>query len=149
MACCSLGDVFSDFASMVEAFLFGRVGVAAAILVTMVVSICVQMLVVVMRHRHRGRRPLARELLICLSFFKPVVDLVRQLRGDEVEGAPFDLASERAACKIAETTCEHIGFSRGTRGTHIGYSRGTRSTRIGYSRGTRSTRIRVLAGYSE
>jgi hypothetical protein len=54
---------------------------------------------------------IARELLIVLSFFKPVIDLRRLMGGHEVDGAPFDTATERSYCKVIETVCESVPSS--------------------------------------
>ena len=40
------------------------------------------------------------QVLIVLSFFKPVVDLTRQLGNVELEGAPFTVQTERGTIKV-------------------------------------------------
>jgi hypothetical protein len=40
------------------------------------------------------------QVLIVLSFFKPVVDLTRQLGNVELEGAPFTVQTERGIVKV-------------------------------------------------
>ena len=104
----SLFDVGSDLSSVINAFLGGQADLACGILATVALSVAIQTLVVVIRNVHRGWWTVCKEVLICFSFFKPVVDLLRQLHGEEAEGAPFDVTAERAACKVIETTCESL-----------------------------------------
>ena len=54
---------------------------------------------------------IAKEMLIVLSFFKPVIDLRRLMGGHEVDGAPFYTQTERSICKIIETVCESVPAS--------------------------------------
>jgi hypothetical protein len=71
-------------------------------------SIAVQSLIVFYRNKHRSAGEIAKEVLIVLSFFKPVIDL-RQLMGrHEVDDAPFDTQAERNGCKVIETVCESV-----------------------------------------
>jgi hypothetical protein len=74
-------------------------------------SIAFQMTVSFTRIRHRSAGEIAKEMLIVLSFFKPVIDLRRLMDGHEVDGAPFDTAAQRTACKVAETVCESVPSS--------------------------------------
>jgi hypothetical protein len=69
------------------------------------------LLVVFYRNKHRSAGEIAKEMLIVLSFFKPVIDLRRLIGGHEVDGAPIDTLSERNICKIVESVCESIPAS--------------------------------------
>ena len=74
-------------------------------------SIAAQSLLVFYRNMHRSAGEIAKELLIVLSCFKPVIDLRRQMDGHEVDGAPFDTNAERSYCKVIETVCESVPAS--------------------------------------
>ena len=74
-------------------------------------SIAAQSLLVYYRNMHRSAGEIAKEVLIVLSCFKPVIDLRRQMDGHEVDGAPFDTNTERNLCKIIETVCESVPAS--------------------------------------
>ena len=101
-------DVGSDIAAMAIYFGSGQVAPAAAIASLVLSSIMVQALVVAFQNKHRGRAAMATEALILLSFFKPVVDLRRQVLGHKVIGAPFTVTEERSLCKVAELACESL-----------------------------------------
>jgi hypothetical protein len=60
---------------------------------------------------HRSAGEIAKEVLIVLSCFKPVIDLRRQMDGHDVDGAPFDTNTERNICKGIETVCESVPAS--------------------------------------
>ena len=64
-----------------------------------------------MRNRHRSAGEIAKELLIVLSFFKPVIDLRRLMNDHKVDGAPIDTQTERNICKVVETVCESVPAS--------------------------------------
>ena len=74
-------------------------------------SIVAQSLAVFYRNQHRSAGEIAKEVLIVLSFFKPVIDLRRLMGGHEVDGAPCDTQTESNVCKVIETVCESVPAS--------------------------------------
>jgi hypothetical protein len=104
----SLLDVGSDVFAMLTYYVAGEVLTGSLILMAVCFSIAVQLLVVYYRNMHRSASEIAKEVLIVLSFLKPLIDLRRLMRGHEVEGAAIDTAAERAGCKIIETACESV-----------------------------------------
>jgi hypothetical protein len=127
----SLLDVGSDVATMLIYFLSEQFLTASLILTMVCVSIAAQALLVFYRNQHRSTVEIAKEMLILLSFFKPVVDLRRLMDGHEVDGAPFDTATERGICKVIETVCERSPprSSRWSRCCWVDTGRGRRSSR--------------------
>jgi hypothetical protein len=104
----SLLDVGTDLSTMIVYYLAGSVITGSLILLMVFFSIVGQGLLVYSRNRHRGASEIAKELLIVLSFLKPMVDTRRLLSGYEVDGAPFTTATERNICKGIETVCESV-----------------------------------------
>jgi hypothetical protein len=74
-------------------------------------SIAAQSLVVFHQNKHRSAGEIAKEVLIVLSFFKPVIDLRRLMGGQEVDGAPIDTQGERNTRMVVETVCESVPAS--------------------------------------
>jgi hypothetical protein len=107
----SLLDVSSDVVTMVFYWLSGQLESALAILAMLSLSVAMQMLVVFFRNRHRSRYEIAIEVLIVLSFFKPVIDLRRLSSRHDFDGVPFDISTERTMCKIIESVCESVPAS--------------------------------------
>jgi hypothetical protein len=104
----SLLDVGSDLFAMLAYFVAGEVLTGSLILMAVCFSIAAQALIVYYRNMHRSASEIAKEVLIVLSFLKPLIDLRRLMRGHEVEGAAFNTATERGMCKIIETACESV-----------------------------------------
>jgi hypothetical protein len=65
-----------------------------------------QSIIVVARNAHRGLREVVKEVLIVLSFLKPLVDMRRLMSGHRVDGAPFDTFTERSYCRVIESAVE-------------------------------------------
>jgi uncharacterized membrane protein YhdT len=107
----SLLDVGTDISTILLYYLSSQSATASLIMAMVCLSIAIQSVVVVIRNRHRSTGEIAKELLILLSFLKPVIDLQRLMGGHEVDGAPFDTATERNICKIIETACESVPIS--------------------------------------
>jgi hypothetical protein len=104
----SLLDVGTDLFAMLAYYVAGEMFTGSLILMAVCFSIAVQLLVVYYRNRHRSAGEITKELLIVLSFLKPVIDLRRLMTGHEVHGAPFNTSLERAICKVVETACESV-----------------------------------------
>ena len=85
----SLSDVFSDLYMTVTFFMIGQHRTGGAILALVLLSMSSQLMVVFFRNKHRERRAILKEVLISLSFFKPVVDARRLACAHEVDGAPY------------------------------------------------------------
>jgi hypothetical protein len=107
----SLLDVSSDISTITVYYLNGETLTASLILACVSLSIASQMLIVWIRYRHCSAREIGKELAIVLSFLKPVVDLRRLMHGHEVDGAPFDTATERNFIKGIETVIESFPSS--------------------------------------
>jgi hypothetical protein len=107
----SMLDIGSDLSTMLLYFVTDQFFTGMLILAMVGLSIAVQLLVVFYRNKHRSAGEIAKELLIVLSFFKPVIDLRRLMGGHEVDGAPFDTQAERSICKVVETVCESVPAS--------------------------------------
>jgi hypothetical protein len=102
----SVFDVCSNIYSMAVYFLSGQFVVGFAILGMVLLNTALQAGVVVVRNAHRGVAEVVKEVLIVLSFFKPLVDMRRMMSGYRVDGAPFDTYTERNYCKMIESAVE-------------------------------------------
>ncbi len=107
----SMLDIGSDLSTMLVYFVTDQYSTGLLILAMVCFSFAVQSLLVFYRNKHRSAGEIAKEVLIVLSCFKPVIDLRRQMDGHEVDGAPFDTNSERSVCKVIETVCESVPAS--------------------------------------
>jgi hypothetical protein len=107
----SMLDIGSDLSTMLVYFVTDQYLTGLLILAMVCFSIAAQSIVVFYRNMHRSAGEIAKELLIVLSCFKPVIDLRRQMDGHEVDGSPFDTITERNFCKIIETVCESVPAS--------------------------------------
>jgi hypothetical protein len=104
----SVADLGSDVFSVSVNYLAGNTGVASALLATVLLSMSFQILIVVVVHRHHGKRRLMLEILFVIAGVKPFVDVWRILNGKVNVGAPMDTKSERAGCKVAEIVVESV-----------------------------------------
>jgi hypothetical protein len=104
-------DIGSDLSTMLVYFVTDQYFTGLLILAMVCFSMAAQSIVVFYRNKHRSAGEIAKETLIVLSCFKPVIDLRRQMNGHEVDGAPFDTNTERNICKIIETVCESVPAS--------------------------------------
>ena len=95
-----LFDFVSDIYIMTVYIQAGRVPSALGILACQFVNCAVQCLTVTVANAHLGMGAVFREILIVLSFMKPVVDSWRLASGYEKPGAPFDTQVELFACKV-------------------------------------------------
>jgi hypothetical protein len=101
--------VGSDVFSISVNYRAGNTGLASALLAllaTVLLSMAFQILVVVVAHRHHGRRRLMLEILFVVTGVKPFVDVSRILTGKVNVGAPMDTKAERAGCKTVEIVVE-------------------------------------------
>ncbi len=110
-AALSMLDIGSDLSTMLVYFVTDQVFTGLLILAMVCFSIAAQSLLVFYRNMHRSAGEIAKEVLIVLSCFKPVIDLRRQMDGREIDGAPFDTTAERNGCKVIETVCESVPAS--------------------------------------
>jgi hypothetical protein len=76
-AALSLLDVGSDVFAMLTYYVAGEVLTGSLILMAVCFSIAAQAIVVYYRNMHRSASEIAKEVLIVLSFLKPVIDLRR------------------------------------------------------------------------
>jgi hypothetical protein len=67
-----------------------------------------QILIVVVVHRHHGKRRLMIEILFVITGVKPFVDAWRILNGTVNVGAPIDTQAERSGCKAVEIVVESV-----------------------------------------
>jgi hypothetical protein len=67
-----------------------------------------QILIVVIVHRHRGKRALIFEVLFVITGVKPFVDVWRILNGTVYVDAPMDTKNERAGCEVTEIVVESV-----------------------------------------
>ncbi len=89
----------------------GQTYVASALLATVLLSSAFQMIIVTVIHRHRGFGPLALELIVVLSGFKPLLDTRRMLKhgtSHKRVGAPAGTKAERTSCKLVELVFEAV-----------------------------------------
>jgi hypothetical protein len=105
----STADMLSDINNIASLFLAGQTVGAFALLGIISASLALQILVVVVQNSHRGKRVVAREMLLVLSLLKAGIDAIRVARGDEhIAGCPVDPITEMTMCKCAELVCESI-----------------------------------------
>ena len=104
----SVADVGSDVFSVSINYLAGNTGLASALLATVLLSMSFQILIVVVAHRHHGKRRLMLEILFVVTGVKPFVDVWRILTGKANVGAPMDIMNERAACETVEIVVESV-----------------------------------------
>jgi hypothetical protein len=104
----SFADMGSDVFSISVNYRAGNTGLASALLATVLLSMSFQILIVVVAHRHHGKRRLMLEILFVLTGVKPFVDVWRILSGKVNVGAPLDTKNERVACKVTEIVVESV-----------------------------------------
>ena len=104
----SFADMGSDVFSVSINYRDGNTGLASALLATVLLSMSVQILFVVVAHRHHGKRRLMLEILFVLTGVKPFVDTWRILNGTANVGAPISYQHERVGCEVAEIVCESV-----------------------------------------
>jgi hypothetical protein len=104
----SVADVGSDVFSISVNYRAGNTGLASALLATVLLSMSVQILIVVVVHRHHGKRRLMLEILFVLTGVKPFVDVWRILNGKANVGAPVDTRAERAGCTTVKIVVESV-----------------------------------------
>jgi hypothetical protein len=107
----SMLDIGSDLSTMLLYFVTDQYFTGLLILAMVGFSMAAQSLLVFYRSKRRSAGEIAKEVLIVLSFLKPVIDLRRLMGGHEVDGAPFDTQTERSICKAIETVCESVPAS--------------------------------------
>ena len=104
----SFADMGSDVFSVSVNYRAGNTGLASALLATVLLSMSVQILIVIVVHRHHGKRRLILEVLFVVTGVKPFVDTWRILNGTANVGAPMDSKQERFACEVAEIVFESV-----------------------------------------
>ena len=105
----STADMLSDIINIAGLFLAGQTVGAYAMLAMISASLALQILVVVVQNSHRGKRVVAREVLLVLSLLKAGIDAIRVARGDEhIAGCPVDPLTELMVSKCVELVCESI-----------------------------------------
>ena len=104
----SVADVGSDIFSVSVNYRDGNTGLASALLATVLLSMSFQILIVVVVHRHHGKRRLMLEILFVLTGVKPFVDTWRILTGKASVDAPMDTKTERVGCEMAEIVRESV-----------------------------------------
>jgi hypothetical protein len=104
----SVADMGSDVYSVSINYQEGNIGLASALLATVLLSMFLQMLIVLVNHRHHGKRRLMLEVLFVLTGMKPFVDTWRILNGTVNVGAPMGSKTERVACEVTEIVCESV-----------------------------------------
>jgi hypothetical protein len=67
-----------------------------------------QILVVFVNHRHRGKQRLILEVLFVITGVKPFVDTWCILSGTANVGAPMTSKVERVGCEVVEIVCESV-----------------------------------------
>ena len=110
----SVVDVGSDVYSVSIYYRAGRTGLASGLLSTVLLSMLFQTVVVCVVHRHHGKLVLTVEILLVLSGLKPFVDVWRMVHGHVNVGAPFDVHSERNACKVGAHVTASLPLSDST-----------------------------------
>jgi hypothetical protein len=103
-----VADVGSDVFSVSVNYRAGNTGLASGLLATVVLSMAFQILLLVVVHRHHGKRRLMLEILFVITGVKPFVDVWRILNGKVNVGAPVDTRAERVGCEVAEIVCESV-----------------------------------------
>ncbi len=104
----SFADLGSDVFSVSFNYRAGNTGLASALLATVLLSMSFQILIVVVAHRHHGKRRLMLEILFVLTGVKPFVDVWRILNGKVNVGAPIDTRAERVGCEVTEIVVECV-----------------------------------------
>jgi hypothetical protein len=104
----SVADMGSDVFSVSVNYHDGNIGLASALLATVLFSMSLQILIVLVNHRHHGKRRLMLEVLFVITGVKPFVDMWRILSGMANVGAPMDSKSERVGCEVVEIVCESV-----------------------------------------
>ncbi len=104
----SVAEVGSDGFSISVDYLAGNNGLASALLATVLLSMSFQILIVVIVHRHHGKRRLMLETLFVITGVKPFVHTWRVLTGKVNVGAPVEKKSERAGCKTVEIVVANV-----------------------------------------
>jgi hypothetical protein len=103
-----VADTGSDVYSVSVNYQEGNIGLASALLATVLLSMSLQILIVVVNHRHQGKRRLMLEILFVITGVKPFVDTWRILSGTANVGAPLVSMQERTACEVVEIVCESV-----------------------------------------
>ncbi len=104
----SFADMGSDIFSVSVNYQDGNIGLASALLATVMLSMSLQTIIVLINHQHHGKRRLMLEVLFVLTGVKPFVDVWRILGGTANVGAPMDTKAERATCEVVEIVCESV-----------------------------------------
>jgi hypothetical protein len=104
----SFADMGSDVFSFSINYRDGNLGLASALLAAVLLSMAFQILIVVVAHRHHGKRRLMLEILFVITGMKPFVDTWRILNGTANVGAPVSSKHERVACEVAEIVVESV-----------------------------------------
>ncbi len=104
----SVLDMGSDVYSVSVNYQEGNIGLASALLATVLLSMFLQILIVLVNHRHHGKRRLIFEVLFVITGVKPFVDTWRILSGMANVGAPMGSKAERTACEVVEIVCESV-----------------------------------------
>jgi hypothetical protein len=104
----SVADMGSDVFSVSVNYRDGNIGLASALLATVLLSMSLQMLIVLVNHRHHGKRCVMLEVLFVITGVKPFVDMWRILSGTANVGAPMDSKTERVGCEMVEIVCESV-----------------------------------------
>ena len=104
----SVTDMGSDLYSVSVNYQEGNIGLASALLATVLLSMSLQILIVLVNHRHHGKRRLMLEVLFVLTGMKPFVDTWRILSDTASVGAPMTSKAERKGCEVVEIVCESV-----------------------------------------
>jgi hypothetical protein len=104
----SVTDMGSDVYSVSVNYQEGNIGLASALLATVMLSMSLQMIIVLVNHRHHGKRRLMLEVLFVLTGMKPFVDTWRILSDTASVGAPMTSKAERKGCEVVEIVCESV-----------------------------------------
>jgi len=104
----SFADMGSDVFSISVNYHDGNIGLASALLATVLLSMSLQMIIVLINHRHHGKRRLMLEVLFVLTGMKPFVDTWRILSDTASVGAPMTSKAERKGCEVVEIVCESV-----------------------------------------
>jgi hypothetical protein len=104
----SFADMGSDAFSVSVNYRDGNIGFASGLLAAVLLSMAFQILIVVLAHRHHGKRRLMLEILFVITGVKPFVDVWRILNGTANVGATMSYKHERVGCEVAEIVCESV-----------------------------------------
>jgi hypothetical protein len=103
----SMADMFTDIYSIGTMLQSGHAMAAYGMIGLISASLAVQLLMVILQTKHRGRRVVAWEIFLVLSLAKPGADAIRVASGAEhAEGAPIDPFTEMMAGKVLEIAFE-------------------------------------------